>query len=81
MISSNASSGLQQTINTDGVWRIRRRERSQVIEVFKKEESGYGDILSREFVEWRNGRDMSEADVEAAKNGLIGSINQENGRP
>lgn len=48
--------------------------------MFKKEESGYGDILSREFVEWRNGRDMSEADMEAAKNRLIGSINQENGR-
>ena len=48
-----------------------------VIEVFKNEESGYGDILSPDFVEWRNGRDANEADVLAAKARLIDSINQE----
>ena len=57
LISSNASLGLKQTITTDGIWRIMRRERSPVIEVFKEEESDYGDILSSEFVQWRNGRD------------------------
>ncbi|MCJ1395238.1 decapping endonuclease targeting mRNA [Xylographa bjoerkii] len=45
---------LKQTITTEGVWRIKRRDRSTVIEVFMHEESGYGDILSHEFVAWRN---------------------------
>lgn len=77
LVSTNASSGFKQTITTDGVWRIRRKERSSVIEVFKNEDSGYGDILSQEFVKWRNGRDANEADVEAAKARLIDSINRE----
>lgn len=51
-----------------------------MIEVFKNEESGYGDILSPEFVQWRNGRDANEADVEAAKVRLMDSLNQETGR-
>ena len=74
---TNDSSGLKQTITTDGVWRIRKMERSSLIEVFKHEDYGHGDILSPEFVEWRNGRDANEADVEAAKARLIDSINQE----
>lgn len=45
----------------DGVWRIRRRERSPVIEIFRVEGEeegmevvvGTGGILSREFVDWR----------------------------
>ncbi|KZF21301.1 rai1 protein [Xylona heveae TC161] len=45
---------LKQTIQSDGVWRIRRKEKSPVIEVFKLEDSGYGSILSPEFVQWRN---------------------------
>ncbi|KAL8694532.1 MAG: hypothetical protein Q9218_000863 [Villophora microphyllina] len=48
---------LKATIPSDesgGVWRIRKREKASVIELFKVEESGYGDILSREFVEWRS---------------------------
>lgn len=77
LISTNAPSGLKKTITTSGVWRIRRRERSPVIEVFKNEDSGHGDILSPEFVEWRSGRDANEADVEATKARLIDSINQE----
>ncbi|KAG7008076.1 hypothetical protein G7Y79_00007g022010 [Physcia stellaris] len=44
---------LKATITEGGVWRIRRRERSPVVEVFKHEESGYGDILCPAFVEWR----------------------------
>ncbi|KAM0793828.1 RAI1 like PD-XK nuclease-domain-containing protein [Usnea florida] len=51
---------LKQTINSGGIWRIRRRERSAVIEVFKVEESGYGDILLPAFVEWRNGEDANK---------------------
>lgn len=37
----------------DGVWRIRRKERSPTIEVFKIEETGHGDIISDEFINWR----------------------------
>ncbi|KAI4127831.1 MAG: hypothetical protein LQ338_003011 [Usnochroma carphineum] len=45
---------LNATFTEDGgVWRIRKREKMPVIEVFKVEERGYGDILSKEFVEWR----------------------------
>jgi len=46
---------LKGTITSDGVWRIRRRERSPVIEVFRMEEAGHGDILSDEFINWRFG--------------------------
>ncbi|KAI5300711.1 decapping endonuclease targeting mRNA [Ascosphaera pollenicola] len=45
---------LRKTIDSDGVWRIRKRERSSAIEVFKLEESGHGDILSDAFVRWRS---------------------------
>jgi RAT1-interacting protein len=44
---------LKATIIGDGVWRIRRKERSSTIEVFKVEETGHGDILSDEFINWR----------------------------
>lgn len=44
---------LKRTITSDGVWRIRRREKMPEIEVFKQEETGYGEILSPVFVEWR----------------------------
>ena len=46
-----------------------------MIEVFKVEESGYGDILSPAFVEWRNGEDTNKAGIEAAKARMIGLIN------
>ncbi|KAL9015354.1 MAG: hypothetical protein Q9173_000035 [Seirophora scorigena] len=45
---------LTTTITEDGgVWRIRRMNQAPVIEVFKVAESGYGDILLKEFIEWR----------------------------
>ncbi|KAK5077125.1 decapping endonuclease targeting mRNA [Lithohypha guttulata] len=44
---------LKSTITTEGVWRIRKREKSPVLEVFKLEESGTGNILSDPFIEWR----------------------------
>ena len=46
--------GLKTIITSEGVWRIRREESSPIIEVFKYELSGHGDILSPEFIEWRN---------------------------
>ncbi|KAK5135342.1 hypothetical protein LTR04_004619, partial [Oleoguttula sp. CCFEE 6159] len=58
---------LRKTVGTGteegGVWRIRRRQRSPVIEIWKVEEAGTGGILSREFVAWREelrGREGAE---------------------
>ncbi|KAJ5675918.1 RAI1-domain-containing protein [Penicillium macrosclerotiorum] len=45
---------LKETIQSDGIWRIRKQEKSPVIEVFQIEESGYGDILSPAFTAWRS---------------------------
>ncbi|KAL5351583.1 decapping endonuclease targeting mRNA [Pseudogymnoascus australis] len=44
---------LKAVVNSEGVWRIRRAERSGVLEVFKIEEVGHGEILSEEFINWR----------------------------
>ena len=44
---------LKTMITGDGIWRIRRKEKTGVIEVFKMEEAGHGDILSDEFINWR----------------------------
>lgn len=67
LLTTNASLGLRKTITSKGVWRIRRRERSSVIEVYKNEDRDYGDILSLEFIEWRNRMDAKEAITETAK--------------
>ncbi|KAK4184298.1 protein RAI1 [Podospora australis] len=44
---------LRQTINDDGVWRIRRLPKSYEIEVFRIEEAGHGEIITDEFMNWR----------------------------
>ncbi|TVY48011.1 Decapping nuclease [Lachnellula occidentalis] len=44
---------LKATITGDGVWRIRRKERSSAIEVFRIEEAGHGDIIPDDFLNWR----------------------------
>ncbi|KXG51178.1 uncharacterized protein PGRI_067500 [Penicillium griseofulvum] len=44
---------LKQTINKEGTWRIRKKEKSPVIEVYRVEEQGHGDILSPAFKAWR----------------------------
>lgn len=44
---------LRETVVSEGVWRIRRREKSGVVEVYKIEEVGHGEILSEEFINWR----------------------------
>ena len=46
-----------------------------MIEVFKIEESGHGDILEREFVEWRCAGSADDVDVETAKARLLNQIN------
>ncbi|KAE8388856.1 RAI1 like PD-XK nuclease-domain-containing protein [Aspergillus alliaceus] len=45
---------LKSTINGEGTWRIRKLEKSSVIEVFRIEESGTGDIISPSFSAWRS---------------------------
>lgn len=44
---------IRASIDDDGVWRIRRKPRSPVIEMFKIEETGHGRILTDEFINWR----------------------------
>ncbi|KAI1098530.1 RAI1-domain-containing protein [Jackrogersella minutella] len=44
---------LRNTVNDEGVWRIKRQANSGVIEVFKVEEVGHGNILPDEFINWR----------------------------
>lgn len=56
------------------VWKVRRKERSDVVEVFQVEESGYGDILSREFVAWRRTGDPLAAAREGALERLRSSV-------
>lgn len=56
MADAQDSEGLKAIIpdsETGGVWRIRKREKAPMVEVFKVEESGHGDILSPDFIEWR----------------------------
>lgn len=49
-----------------------------MIEVFKLEETGHGDILSREFLDWRTKTAQERAqDVEVAKARLLGAMNGE----
>lgn len=44
---------LRATITEGGTWRIRKREKTPLLEVFKLEETGTGDILSQSFLDWR----------------------------
>ncbi|KAJ0299282.1 hypothetical protein COL5a_000641 [Colletotrichum fioriniae] len=44
---------LRQTINDDGVWRIRRRAGEPTVEVFKVDEAGHGELLTDDFINWR----------------------------
>jgi hypothetical protein len=50
---ANVLAVLKKTITSEGVWKIRRVERSPVIEVVKVEASGTGGILTEDFLEWR----------------------------
>jgi RAT1-interacting protein len=56
---------LKQTVVTEGVWRIRKRANNPVIEVYKVEETGHGDILSQAFVAWR----LNELPTSSVANG------------
>ena len=57
-----------------GVRKVRRRERSSTIEVFRVEESGTGDILSQEFVEWRTRGGAKSANGAGSAEGVDGGV-------
>lgn len=46
--------GLKSTISSQGIWKIKRKEKSSEIEVYRVEESGHGNILTDEFLKWRS---------------------------
>ncbi|KAG9232728.1 RAI1 like PD-XK nuclease-domain-containing protein [Amylocarpus encephaloides] len=56
---------LKATVTGDGVWRIRRKEHSSTIEVFKQEETGHGDMLPDDFINWRIKLSMMEKEKSA----------------
>ncbi|KAK4457849.1 protein rai1 [Cladorrhinum samala] len=59
---------LRQTINDEGVWRIRRLPKAREIEVWRVEETGHGDILTEEFMNWRIKLEMrQQAEKQAQK--------------
>lgn len=58
---------IKSKVTEEGVWRIRRKERSPTIDVFKVEETGHGDILSDEFINWRIKLALSEKEGPADK--------------
>ncbi|OAL67925.1 hypothetical protein A7C99_1057 [Trichophyton rubrum] len=45
---------LKTIVNSEGVWKIRKAAKSGQIEVLKTQETGHGNILTPEFVEWRS---------------------------
>ncbi|KAL3479433.1 RAI1 like PD-XK nuclease-domain-containing protein [Aspergillus californicus] len=51
--AANFLDWLKATIQEGGTWRIKKAEKSSVVEVVKVEESGTGDILSQAFLTWR----------------------------
>ena len=44
---------LRGTVVDEGVWRIKKRTNAEALEVWKVEETGFGDILHTDFVDWR----------------------------
>jgi RAT1-interacting protein len=48
-------SDLKAIMTSPGVWRIRRQERSPAIEISKVADHGTGNIISADFLKWREG--------------------------
>jgi hypothetical protein len=53
-----------------GVWLIERRPKATIIEIRKVEDTGYGGILSQEWLAWRHTKDP----LEAAKSRLMDQL-------
>ncbi|KAI9711964.1 MAG: decapping endonuclease targeting mRNA [Chrysothrix sp. TS-e1954] len=58
---------LQQHINGEGIWKIKRNDKSNTVDIWRVEQTGTGDILSREFLSWRRDlarRESSDVNVD-----------------
>ena len=64
---------LKSTVTVEGVWRIRKPAKVPLLEVFKVEETGFGDILSQQFVEWRT-TELPPIELERAKAAALASF-------
>lgn len=65
-------------MTSEGVWHIRRREKAQVIEVFKVEESGHGGILSKEYLQWKTtSPEQQVRNLESVKSNLLDKLDSE----
>lgn len=45
---------IKSVVTEEGVWRLRKIEKTSRLELFKVEETGHGSILSHSFLQWRN---------------------------
>ncbi|KAI0157808.1 RAI1 like PD-XK nuclease-domain-containing protein [Xylariaceae sp. FL1272] len=61
--ASSFLSWLRETINDEGVWRIRRKAGSSMIEVFQVEEVGHGNVLTEDFINWRIKLSLGSSDT------------------
>ena len=52
--------GVKGIITDEGVWRISKQGKSDCIQVFKLEDSGHGNVLSSDFVQWRHSTSPSD---------------------
>lgn len=62
--------GLKGVIRGGGLWRIRRQPGGRDVEVFRLAEHGHGQVLSDEFLEWRNSEAMKAIDQQAQQRAL-----------
>ena len=53
---------LRATVTGRGVWRIRRRRNSPVVEIFKIKDDGHDQIISQEFLDWRLSQSAANAE-------------------
>ena len=68
-----SSTVLKSTITSEGVWRIRKPAKVPLLEVFKVEETGFGDILSQRFVKWRT-TELPPIELERARAAALASV-------
>ncbi|CAI4210404.1 unnamed protein product [Parascedosporium putredinis] len=61
---------LKSVIRGGGLWRIRRQPGGRDVEVFRLAEHGHGQVLSDEFLEWRNSEAMKAIDQQAQQRAL-----------
>lgn len=62
---------VKTVVTGEGVWRLRKLEKSSTMELFKLEETGHGSILSETFLQWRNTGLPKMAALEAVKSAEV----------